>query len=103
MRTALLFGLTATELDDGRAMVEGAVGLRMELHDSSFYGGDYFRGRGPGDEELILRYNYDDLDDEWTEPDHAQYPLLLLIDTPRAAELQRALEGLATLLSTADY
>jgi hypothetical protein len=97
----LLFGIVGENLDTARQAVEAALGIRMVLHDSMYLGGDYFRFDSSDAEEFILQNNFNTFEDEWTEPAHSSYKVLLYASrTTRGAEIRNALEGVGDLLWT---
>jgi hypothetical protein len=59
----LKYGLRSQSLQQAAALVGELVGVRFELHDSSFRGGDYFRAEVP-EGTIYVQPNYDVLDNE---------------------------------------
>jgi hypothetical protein len=59
----LTYGLRATSIQDAAASIGKLLGVSFELHDSSFYGGDYFLAEVP-EGTIYIQPNLDILDDE---------------------------------------
>ena len=96
----LLFGIIGRDLDTARQAVEAALGIRMAPHESMYLGGDYFRSGSSDAEHFILQNNFNAFEEEWTEPEHSAYEVLLYANkTTRGAEIRGALEGVGDLLS----
>lgn len=72
----------------------------MNLHESGHRCGEYYRVGDVGSEHFILQKNFDDVDEEWTEPTYRECGLLLYAnETNRAEFLCSALAGVARLVS----
>ena len=72
------------------------VGISMQLHDSMYLGGDYYRAESSGGEYFELLHNFNSFEDEWTEPDHKTATFLLYVnETQRAAVVREVLGRLA--------
>jgi hypothetical protein len=100
VKTYLLFGIDGEDLQDARARIERALGIRMELHDSDYLCGDYYRFGRVGGENFILQKNFDEVEGEWTDPGCTEFGLLLYAsETDRAEFLCAALSGDAKLVS----
>lgn len=96
MKTYDLYRVTADSLQDARRLVEQALGFEFVPHESRYHCGDYYRQGGVGQEHFTLQRNYDNLESEWTEPQHTDSPFLLYVnETDRSSEIQRALEEVA--------
>lgn len=96
-----LYGVHADDVRDARVKVESALGIRMVPHESSYRGGEYFRIGNVDNENFILQSNYDSGEDEWAEPMHTNYPVLLYVsETDRDLEIADALNGIGELLRT---
>jgi hypothetical protein len=67
----LTYGLRSLTLRHAAATLTEVFGIKFELHDSSFYGGDYFRADVPAG-TIYIQSNHDILDDE---PFEASWPL----------------------------
>lgn len=85
-----LYGFTTADLEEARAIVEDVIAVKLTAHDSSYHCGVYYRSHEVDidDENFILQKNYDDFEGEWTEEDHAHFPVLLFVnDTKRSSEI----------------
>ncbi len=87
MSTQDLYGFSTTKLDPLREQIEKALGLQMELHESSYRGGDYYQQKLPGDGSLILQRNYDPIEKEWAEPEYQQAGALLHVYSPNGGDV----------------
>jgi hypothetical protein len=76
-------------------MVESALGVSLEEHDSTYYpGGIYYMSGHLGSEHFELQLNWDEAEQEYAEPKHERFPVLLRIEeTERAETLRAALEA----------
>ena len=75
-----LYGTAIASLERARSVVEEAVQIRLEPHESGYRCGNYYRFGDVGDEHFILQLNFDEIDGEWTEPEHTEYPLILYVN-----------------------
>lgn len=101
MKTYLLFGIEGDDLHGALGVVESALGIKMELHESGYRCGEYYRLGDVGDEHFILQKNFDDVEDEWTEPACRECGLLFYAnETDRAGFICSALAGVARLVSS---
>lgn len=66
-------------LEDARRLVESALGVSLQAHESSYHCGDYYRLDFPKGASLILQQNYDSFDEEWTEESFQETPYLLYV------------------------
>jgi len=100
MKTYLLFGIDGDDLHGARSRIERALGIRMELHESGYRCGEYYRLGDVGAEHFILQKNLDDVEGEWTEPGCMDSGLLLYVnETDRPALICSALAEGAKLVS----
>ena len=103
MKTYLLFGIEGDQLEVARARIERALRIKMELHDSDYLGGEYYRLGHVGGEHFILRKNFNEFEQEWTEPSCMHCALLLFAnETDRATDICTALADEASLVSRKD-
>jgi hypothetical protein len=72
-----LYGWTELSLDEAATQVRAALNVVLELHDSSYRGGDYYLWRSEKGEELIIQRNFEDEDGYLAEQDHPSYATLL--------------------------
>jgi hypothetical protein len=71
----MLFGSSELDIASCRALVEDALAVAFEGHESSFVGEYYLAGL-PGGEQFELRTNRD-AEDELTEPEFSAFVVLL--------------------------
>jgi hypothetical protein len=64
------YGLRSPNLQEAAVSISKVLGVSFELHDSSFYGGDYFRAE-VAEGTIYIQPNLDILDDE---PFEASWP-----------------------------
>ena len=89
-----LFGIKNGDLKDARMRVEAVLGIRLILHESSYHGGVYYRCGSPGEEEFILKRNYDPIEEEYAEEAFPQHSVLLYVDcTARSEVIKDKLQG----------
>jgi hypothetical protein len=101
VKTYLLFGIEGDELQAARVRLERALGIKMDLHESGYRCGEYYRLGDVGGEHFILQKNFDDVEEEWTEPACRECGLLFYAnETDRAELLCSALAGVARLISS---
>jgi hypothetical protein len=60
----LTYGFDVDNLEDIRGLIEQALQVHFRRHDSTFFGGDYYRATGHSNECLILFRNWDPIDKE---------------------------------------
>lgn len=88
MKSYDLYGIKKLNLQTARSIIERALGISFQTHESSWRGGEYFRCGAKGEESFVLQLNMCD-DDEPAEIDFPQYLILLYIeDTIRSDEIQ---------------
>lgn len=92
-----LYATTSMSLEELRNATESALGVEFGLHDSSFYGGTYFRGTGSGDEELLIVRNRDFEGEVIYEGCPVDAALLRIECTKRGRELRERLKKVAGL------
>jgi hypothetical protein len=101
MKTYMLFGFRGNDLEKTREAVEAALGIRMDLHESDYCCGEYYRFGDAGAEHFVLQKNFDDVEGEWTEPEFPSYDFLLYVnETEREPEIREAMTSVAELLSS---
>jgi hypothetical protein len=103
MQSYDLYGLYSDDLDSLAGIIGQVLGITFIPHDSSYRGGAYYRFGTPGQEELILQRNYDEIDQEVVESEFGAYPFLLYVGpTNRSREIRERLmtqmKAKATLL-----
>lgn len=78
-----VYGFAHNDLEQVRSDVERALGVQLAPHDSMYRGGLYYRQGNSGAENLILQYNYNPEEGEYTEEQYPEYPILLYVNQPR--------------------
>lgn len=95
----VLFGSSNLGLDECRELVENALALTLDAHDSDF-AGTYYAAGLPGGEHFELRPNRD-AEDELVEPDFSEVSVLLYVNETRRPdaiiELLDRIDGLVML------
>jgi hypothetical protein len=87
-----LYGVLANSIEDACSAVERAIGERLNAHESSYRGGDYYRLHSVGQEHFILQRNFDEFEGEWHEENFQDMPFLLYVnETRRSDDLREAL------------
>ncbi len=77
------------DLEVARSLVEAALGVRFNAHESSYRGGEYYKFDGLGLEEIILQRNFDPIENEYCEEEAAEYPILLYVSgSARSSEIE---------------
>lgn len=83
-----------SELD--RHLIEEALGVRFDPHESLYRGGDYWLARLPGGKDMRLRKNVglvwsrgDPEDERFAYPQHAEHALLLEVESDSREVLDR--------------
>ena len=92
MKKANLFAITATDLEQGKFVIESALKVHLSAHESDYHGGEYYRGECAG-VNLVLQKNFVEDDGEPTE---AEFPLVKLL--LYADGLDRNVENIGSLL-----
>jgi hypothetical protein len=82
-----LYAAPTSDLEAARRIFEAALSVTMELHDSSWRGGDYFLGLGDRNERFILQRNRL-AGDEPAEERHPNVNVILYVEsTNRSPEI----------------
>jgi hypothetical protein len=95
-----LYGSRALSLEDLRRNTEAVLGLRFELHESYFMGGDYYLFEDSRGERIVIQRNNLDGDDpdDILEDEFPDYSMLLRVeDTARADDLKELLVAINDL------
>jgi len=74
-----VYGLNESTLEEACNLVEKALQIRMQAHESSYHCGNYFRLDLSNGANLILQQNYDSFDGEWTEESFKSSKYLLYV------------------------
>jgi hypothetical protein len=80
--------LFAIQSEADRHLIERALDVSFELHESLYRGGDYWLARLPGEEDMRIRKNVDLVwspghpeDERFAYPQHADHALLLEVES----------------------
>jgi hypothetical protein len=96
-----LYGTRNLSTSELRQKAEKILGVKFNLHDSAYRGGEYFRaGELGGGEEFVIQLNNFKFagESETAEPDYPEYPVILQISwTERGDELRNELSGIVGL------
>ena len=95
-----LYGFQHADLEKARAIVEHALGIRLELHDSLYYG-EYYLGKLPDEHSVRLQLNIDPIHNPQTgppeelfaEPKFRDSPLLLYVSGSSVDVIRERLDG----------
>ena len=95
-----LFGSRKLQLLEVAGLIRSATGIELELHESGYRGGDYYRSLGFKGGEIIVQINFEDNEGYLTETDFEDYQTLVYVNGG-SDEIARALkiEGLDLLRS----
>lgn len=63
-----------------------ALGVQFVEHESSYFGGPYLRGRGPGVDEVIVQSNFEDEEGYLSEADFRDYVTLCYVTQDLGAD-----------------
>jgi hypothetical protein len=83
------YGVDAVDLEAARAMVEAAVPVRFVLHESMFWGGDYYLSNSVEFGKLVIRRNHNSYTGELNEPDHPGWTIYVSANEPPDPEAMR--------------
>lgn len=89
-----LYGSKRLTISELRNVIENALGLIFDVHESSYRGGEYFRSVPCDGEEFVIQLNSFWLDNEMeiAEPDYSDYAVIFWVAwTGRADELREQL------------
>jgi hypothetical protein len=93
MKTYELYGIKQGDLESARIAIEKILGIRLIGHESSYHGGNYYRLGDLGNEHFILQWNFDPMENEWTEEKYKEMPILFYInETDRPEELENLMK-----------
>jgi hypothetical protein len=84
-----LYGLLSNDIERLANDLEHILGIQWSSR-HSLYLGDYYKSGGR-EENFILQYNFNDLEEEWIAPDFKEYPILLYVTSTRASEIETLL------------
>lgn len=99
MKNYILFGIKEGDLRGVGTRIEKVLGIELKVHESGYHCGEYLRSGDIGGEHFILQRNFDDFEDDWTEPDAKDCELLLYAnETSRGASIVDALGSFAKVI-----
>jgi hypothetical protein len=81
-----LYGIKESDLDRAKVMVEQLLGITLEPHQSAYLG-SYFRWGRPYGKEIILQSNFNQAEEDWSEGDFKDFPLLLYVNKHETPDL----------------
>ena len=88
-----LYGLLNTDIDDAAGLLEKILSITFIARDSSFLGEYYSTSTIEDGEKFTLEENFNKIEEDWTEPEFEQYPLILYVsNTRRTQEIEEALK-----------
>jgi hypothetical protein len=89
-----LYGSTSRDLETVKTAVEDALGCRLEPHESTYQGGDYYRADLISGESIVVKKNIDPFDGKPVETKFPRYPILVYVNhTSRSSDIQSAFRG----------
>ena len=91
------YGFARADIEAARSAFEKALAVRTTPHESSYLG-DYFRFDEGGKETFSLQDNFDELSREARYDQFKEYPVLLFVETERAAEIEKTLVAVGFVL-----
>jgi hypothetical protein len=84
-----LYGFLSDDINGARGLLETSLGIKFEVRDSDYQGGEYFQWGKTIDEHFVLKRNVDPIDGEPAEMSFPDHPVLFYVnDTPRSDDLQ---------------
>jgi len=84
-----LYGSRDRSLDEVASTLSHLIGTPLELHDSSYRGGDYYRNALGEPAEIIVQRNAEDEEGILTEPDHPGHQVIVYVTAPDDALARR--------------
>lgn len=76
------FGLRCDDIEEARVLLERVLPVKLVLHESEFWGGDYYGVRSPEVGEITVRRNFNEFTNELTEPSFPDQTILVSVSTP---------------------
>lgn len=90
MATYDLYGFLSSDISEAKNLLEDALHIKFEDHESTYQAGGYFRNGSSANEHFILKRNLDPYDAEPAEMSFPKHPILFYVnDTSRSEDLQR--------------
>ena len=94
-----VYGLNTGNLETIRIAIEHALNIRFNAHESMYLGGEYYRAGELGEEEFVLRYNFNSFEQEWTEKEFHDMNILLYVNvTQRSKEIEDKVTNVVGML-----
>jgi len=78
------------DLEAARAKVERALALQFVLHDSMYWGGDYYLASSDKFGEISIRSNYNSYTKELNEPDHPNCRIIVSVSKPAQPDVLKS-------------
>ncbi|MCA1671733.1 MAG: hypothetical protein ABR608_06925 [Pseudonocardiaceae bacterium] len=96
-----LYGWRSMPLAAAADLIARAVGVEFELHDSGYHGGDYYRSKCFGSEEILVQDNFEDEEGYLAEPNFPEHHTLVYINgaSEKVARVLADVEDLEPLRS----
>jgi hypothetical protein len=82
------YGLITKDLEKAKESLENLLGISLQLHESEYMGGLYYRAGLPGRESYVLQKN-DCGEEGWTEEEYQELGTILKISESTRADLVR--------------
>jgi hypothetical protein len=74
--------IEATDLESARERLEAVLSIRFALHESMFWGGDYYLIRSGTLGEITIRRNHNSYTRELNEPDYPDCQIIVSVSVP---------------------
>jgi len=74
-----LYGWQSLLPSEAAKRLAALPGVVLQLHDSSYRGGEYYRGGSDSAEELIVQHNFRDEDGHLAEPEFPDYKTIVYV------------------------
>jgi hypothetical protein len=85
-----LYGFSSLDIQGAKQLLEKALDLEFQAHESAYQGGIYFQHGNANEEHLVLKQNLDPYDGEAAELSFSKYPVLFYVnDTARSEDFQQ--------------
>ena len=94
MKTFDLYGIKNNDLENARTLIEKILDFKFVAHESSYFGGVYYRYNNVGEEHFILQKNFDLVEDEWFEDKHKNIKILFYVnETNRSRKIKETISS----------
>jgi hypothetical protein len=74
--------IEAPDLESARERLESVLPIRFVLHESMFWGGNYFLVKSDSCGEIAIRLNYNSYTKELNEPNHPDCQIIVSVSVP---------------------